>query len=78
MRGAWIFFVLYSTLVHLLPLRFYGVGGCRDRTQDCFDSGIGSFSSTSDICFLLTEPRPILARVKLTQVRHKLCLFLQA
>jgi hypothetical protein len=29
-----IFYVLYSTLPHLPPLRFHCVGGCWDRTQD--------------------------------------------
>ncbi len=37
-----IFYVLYSTLLHLPPLRFHGVGRCWDRTQDCCDFGIGS------------------------------------
>jgi hypothetical protein len=32
---------LYSTLLHLLPLRFHCVGGCWDRTQDSCDFGIG-------------------------------------
>jgi hypothetical protein len=36
------FYVLYSTLLHLPPLRFHCVGGCWDRTQDCCDFGIGS------------------------------------
>ncbi len=38
----WIFsfYVLYSTLLHLLPLRFHCVGGCWDRTQDFRDLGI--------------------------------------
>jgi hypothetical protein len=35
-----VFYVRYSTLLHLPPLRFQCVGGCRDRTQDCCDSGI--------------------------------------
>ncbi len=34
--------VLYWTLLHLPPLRFRCVEGCRDRTQDCCDFGIGS------------------------------------
>jgi hypothetical protein len=34
--------VLYSTLLHLPPLRFHCVGGCWDRTQDFCDFGIGS------------------------------------
>jgi hypothetical protein len=29
-----IFYVLYSTLLHLPPLRFYCADGCWDRTQD--------------------------------------------
>ncbi len=38
----WIFFsVLYSTLLHLPPLRFHCVGGYWDRTQDSCDFGIG-------------------------------------
>jgi hypothetical protein len=38
-----IFFcVLYSTLLHLPPLRFHCVGRCWDRTQDSCDFGIGS------------------------------------
>jgi hypothetical protein len=36
------FNALYSTLLHLPPLKFYFVGGCWDRTQDCCDFGIGS------------------------------------
>ncbi len=35
-------YVLYSTLLHLPPLRFHCVGGCWDRTHDCCDFGIGS------------------------------------
>jgi hypothetical protein len=31
--GIFIFFVLYSTLLHLPPLRFHCDGGCWDRTQ---------------------------------------------
>jgi hypothetical protein len=36
-----IFSVLYSTLLHLPPLRFLCVGGCWDRTQDSCHFGIG-------------------------------------
>ncbi len=32
--GILIFFVLYSTLLHLPPLRFHCADGCWDRTQD--------------------------------------------
>jgi hypothetical protein len=35
-------YVLYSTLIHMPPLRSHCVGGCCDRTQDCCDFGIGS------------------------------------
>jgi hypothetical protein len=44
----WIFslFVRYSTLLHLPPLIFYCVGGCRDRTQDSCDYGIGFLFQT--------------------------------
>ncbi len=35
-------YVLYSTLLHLPPLRFHCVGGCWDRNQDCCDFGTGS------------------------------------
>jgi hypothetical protein len=35
------FFIRYSTLIHLPPLRFHCVGGCWDRTQDSCDYGIG-------------------------------------
>ncbi len=37
-----IFYVLYSALLHLPALRFHCVGGCWDRIQDCCDFGIGS------------------------------------
>ncbi len=36
------FYVMYSTWLHLPPLRFHCVGGCWGRTQDCCDFGIGS------------------------------------
>jgi hypothetical protein len=42
LTGGFFFCVLYSTLLHLPPLRFHCVGGCWDRTQDCCDFGIGS------------------------------------
>jgi hypothetical protein len=35
------FYVLYSALLHLPPLKFHCVGGCWDRTQDCCVFGIG-------------------------------------
>jgi hypothetical protein len=43
-----IFFsAIYSTLLHLPPLRFHCVGGCWDRTQDSFDFGIGCENALS-------------------------------
>jgi hypothetical protein len=44
-----IFKLLYSTLLHLPPLRFHCVEGWWDRTQDCCDFGIGiqTFSTFS-------------------------------
>ncbi len=36
------FYVPFSTLLHLLTLRFHCVGGCWDQTQACCDFGIGS------------------------------------
>ncbi len=35
------FYVRYSALLHLPPLRFLCVGRCWDRTQDSCDYGIG-------------------------------------
>jgi hypothetical protein len=40
--GGIFFYVLYSTLLYLPPLRFHCVGGYWDRTQDCCDFGIVS------------------------------------
>ncbi len=40
--GFYPFYVHYSTLLHLLPLRFHGVGGCWDRIQDSCDFGTDS------------------------------------
>jgi hypothetical protein len=36
------FYVRYSTLILLPPLRFHCVGGCWDRTQESFDVDIDS------------------------------------
>jgi hypothetical protein len=33
--GFFSFYIGYSTLLHLPPLRFHCVGRCWDRTQDC-------------------------------------------
>jgi hypothetical protein len=35
-----LFITIFSTLIHLPPLRFHCVGGCWDRTQDSCDYGI--------------------------------------
>jgi len=35
------FYVRYSTLLNLPPLRFHCVGGCWDRIQDSCDYGTG-------------------------------------
>jgi hypothetical protein len=40
--GFFFFYVRYSTLLHLPPLRFHCVGGCWDIIQDCCDFGIDS------------------------------------
>ncbi len=40
------FYVRYSTLLHLPPLRFHCVEGCWDRTQDGCDFGIDSQTCT--------------------------------
>jgi hypothetical protein len=37
-----IYYVPYSELLHLPPLRFRCVGGCLDQTQDFCDFCIGS------------------------------------
>ncbi len=34
-ENVYFFYVLYSILLHLPPLRFHCVGGCWDRTQEC-------------------------------------------
>ncbi len=39
------FYVHYSTLLHLPPLKFHCVGGCWDRTQDCCDIGIDALTT---------------------------------
>jgi hypothetical protein len=35
-------YVRYSTLLHLLPLRFHCVGGCWDLAHDFCDFAVGS------------------------------------
>ncbi len=41
-RGIFfLFFCTFSTLLHLPPLRFHCLGGCRGWTQDSCDLGIG-------------------------------------
>ncbi len=48
-RGILVFFPVrsHSTLIHLLPLRFYCVGGCWDRTQDCYSIVCQTYSARS-------------------------------
>ncbi len=49
-----IFFkVLYSTLLHLPPLRFHYVGGCWDWTQVCYDFVIDSQTLYAKMCVWL-------------------------
>jgi hypothetical protein len=62
----WLFFyVLYSTLLHLLPVRLHWVGGCRDRIQDCRDFGIQTLLPLSYISSTVDEIlRKLLAKIK--------------
>ncbi len=48
-------YVLYSTLLHLPPLRFHCVGGCWDRAQDSCDFGVAIRRSSH---LATTHPRP--------------------
>jgi hypothetical protein len=41
-KGFFSFYVRYSTLLHLPPLRFHCARRCWDRTQDCCDFVIDS------------------------------------
>jgi hypothetical protein len=34
LKGGFYTFQVYSTLLHLPPLKFHCVGGCRDQTPD--------------------------------------------
>jgi hypothetical protein len=49
-----LFYVLYSTLLHLPARRFYGVGGYWDRTQDCCDLGINGSHKDKHFYAILT------------------------
>jgi hypothetical protein len=70
LRGIFLVFSFgfrYSTLLHLPPLRFHCVEGCRGRTQDSCDYGIGSQSSnalTARLDLIHNSPRshPLSAR----------------
>jgi hypothetical protein len=42
--------VLYSTLLHLPPLKFHLVGGCWDRTQECATLALAVRRSTICSC----------------------------
>jgi hypothetical protein len=55
-RIRWIFKVIFSTLIHLPPLRIHCVGGCWDRTQDCCDFSFDSQKLSS----VLVRSHPIL------------------
>ncbi len=43
------FYVLYSTLLHLPPLRFHCVGECWNLIQDCCDFDIVAFKRSNYI-----------------------------
>ncbi len=45
-------YVLYSTLLHLPPLRFHCVGECWDRTQESCDLGIFKIEHRQEGIFL--------------------------
>jgi hypothetical protein len=46
-----LFSFLCTTLLHLPPLRFHGVGGCWDRTQHCCGLGLDSQNSNHSARF---------------------------
>jgi hypothetical protein len=68
-------YVNYPTLLHLPPLRFHGVGGCRDRTQDncVFRIGgqtlypLGYISSKTSVAYLLCGHQADLPLVNVPQ-----------
>ncbi len=41
--GGDYFFVLYSSLLHLTPLRFHCTDGCWDRTQDVATGALAAY-----------------------------------
>jgi hypothetical protein len=53
------FFVLYSTLLHLLPLRFHCADWCWDRTQDRCNWWIGSQTLFQPLIFTHCNENPI-------------------
>ncbi len=61
------FYVLYSTLLHLPPLRFHCIGGCWGRTQDYCDFGIGS-QTGQDMSSLLVH-------LQMPEKKHRSMLF---
>jgi hypothetical protein len=66
------FYVLYSTLLHLPPLRFHCVRRCWDRTQDCCDFGIDSRISSHSA--RSHRPQPAFYRVAdLHYIRIQAC-----
>ncbi len=56
-----VFYVRYSTLIHLPTLRFHCVGGCWGRTQDCSDFGICSQTLARSHPFVFISLPAILA-----------------
>ena len=54
-----LFYCRYSALLHLPPFKFYCVGGCWERTQDCCDFRVrrSNHSATSHpvLCYLFPQ-----------------------
>ncbi len=66
----WIFsfYVHYSALLHLLPLRFHCVWGCWDRTQDCCDFVIDDLTTWLDLIHNLARSSQVCSSLKLSQL----------
>ncbi len=58
---AWIFYVLYSTLLRLPPLRFHCVGGCSDWAWSVATLTLAVRLSKTriDLIHHVTSPRPL-------------------
>ncbi len=61
--GFFIFFVLYSALLHLPPLRFHCAGGCWDRTKNRWHWQSDALTTRLD-----------LIRTRLDLIRRETCL----